>query len=148
VDTAWIQVFVLSFVECVAPVGKSVCQQQQFELEFLTRRDCEYAMQQMIDVKDQLDYVIVDRALTRCAAVAREAETYTDADAIQTASGTDPVITSAGVNDRRTVVNTAHNERLQQLKSCEETNGSAPCTIGDIIVEEATGDSVEVWRRD
>jgi hypothetical protein len=39
-DTAWIQVFVLTLSECVAPAGKTVCQEQSFELQFLTEADC------------------------------------------------------------------------------------------------------------
>ena len=37
---------------------------------------------------------------------------------------------------------------LDDLMSCEETGGVVPCKIGDIIVEDATGDSVEVWKQD
>ena len=46
------------------------------------------------------------------------------------------------------MVNEAHAERLASLKPCAETDGAAPCKIGQIIVEEATGASVEVWRRE
>jgi hypothetical protein len=33
------------------------------------------------------------------------------------------------------------------MKTCEKTQGIAPCKIGEVIVEEATGDSVDVWKR-
>ena len=36
-DTAWIQVFVLTLSECVAPAGKAVCQEREFDLQFLTK---------------------------------------------------------------------------------------------------------------
>lgn len=147
-DTAWIQIFVLTFAECVAPAGKSVCQPQQFELQFLNRRDCEYAMQQMIDVKDQLDYVIVDRAKTQCVASASEASTFTSLEAIQQTGDIELAPSQEDTVARRASVNAAHGERLAAIKPCEETNGAAPCKIGDIIVEEATGDEVEVWRSD
>jgi hypothetical protein len=49
---------------------------------------------------------------------------------------------------RRTVVNKDHTLRLAELMSCEETSNVVPCKIGDIIVEDATGDSVEVWKSD
>ena len=39
-DTAWIQVFVLTLSECVAPAGKTICQEQALELQFLTRSGC------------------------------------------------------------------------------------------------------------
>ena len=41
-----------------------------------------------------------------------------------------------------------HEERLKDLMSCEETDFVVPCKIGDIIVEDASGNSVEVWKRD
>ncbi|MEL7185275.1 MAG: hypothetical protein AAFN50_02425 [Pseudomonadota bacterium] len=145
-DTAWIQVFVLTFAECVAPAGKTVCQQQQFELEFLTRRDCEYALEQLVTMKDALDNVIVDHGKSGCAVSAREAGTFASADAIQQANA-DNWHAPANVDQRRVVVNEAHQQRLADLKPCSDTNGAAPCKIGQIIVEEATGDSVEVWRR-
>ena len=49
-DTGWVQVFVLTLAECVAPAGKSVCQQNQFELTFLNRADCEFALEQLIEL--------------------------------------------------------------------------------------------------
>lgn len=146
-DTAWIQVFVLTLSECVAPAGKTVCQQQQFELEFLTRRDCEYALEQLVTMKDELDHVIVDHGKSGCAVSAREAGTYASIDAIRE-SNNDTWHEPENVEQRRTVVNEAHQMRLENLKSCSETEGAAPCKIGQIIVEEATGASVEVWRRE
>lgn len=147
-ETAWIQVFVLTFAECVAPVGKSVCQPQQFELQFLTRNDCEYAMQQMIEVKDQLDYVIIDRSKTRCVPSAVESSTYPDLEALQQSESVERVLDPENTEVRRAVVNEEYSKRLETLRSCEDTNGTAPCKIGDIIVEEARGDEMEVWRRD
>lgn len=147
-ETAWIEVFILTLAECVAPAGKTVCQEQQFELHFQNRGDCEYALQQFIAMKDELDYVIVNRAKSRCSPSAIEAETFSDLEAIEAAKKD-----SAGwrtpdaVAARRSVVNSSHSDRLSALQSCEESSGVAPCTIGDIIVEEAGGDDIEVWRR-
>jgi len=104
--TAWIKIFILTFAECVAPAGKTVCQEQQFELQFLGQADCEYALQQLIAMKDEADHVIVNRQKSGCAPSAVD------------------------------------------LLSCEETGGVVPCKIGDIIVEEATGDRVEIWKQD
>ena len=146
-ETAWIQVFVLTLSECVAPAGKTVCQQQQFELEFLTRRDCEYALEQLVTLKDQLDHVIVDHGKSGCAVSAREAGTFSSAQSIRE-SNSDSWHEPENVEQRRVVVNEAHKERLANLKPCAETEGAAPCKIGQIIVEEATGASVEVWRRE
>ena len=44
-DTAWIQVFVLTLSECVAPTGKTVCQPQETQYVFYDRRDCEAVLQ-------------------------------------------------------------------------------------------------------
>ena len=43
----------------------------------------------------------------------------------------------------------SHTERLGAMKTCEESNGIAPCKIGEIVVEGAEpGRPVDVWRRD
>ena len=47
-DTAWIQVFVLTLTECVAPAGKTVCQERELELQFLTESDCKAALEQLV----------------------------------------------------------------------------------------------------
>ncbi len=148
-ETVWIQVFILTLAECVAPVGKTVCQEQQFELQFLSREDCEYALQEMIAMKDEFDHVIVNRPRSGCAPSAIKSSSYASREAITDALKDSPGWRAPGAADvRRAVVNKGHRERLADLKSCEETGGAAPCKIGEIIVEEASGDSVEVWKRD
>jgi hypothetical protein len=146
---AWIQVFILTFAECVAPAGKTVCQEQQFELQFLIRADCEYALEQLIAMKDEADNVIVNRQKSACVASAVESETFASLDAIIEAHKDTAGWRVPAENDvRRTVVNKDHTLRLAELMSCEETSNVVPCKIGDIIVEDATGDSVEVWKSD
>lgn len=148
-ETAWIQIFILTFAQCVAPVGKTVCQQQQFELQFFDQRECEYALQQMIAMRDEADYVIVDRERSRCSPSAAEVKTFDTLESINEANADRPNWRSpSGVDARRDAVNQDHDERLSELMPCDETNGVAPCKIGDIIVEGATGDTVEVWKRD
>lgn len=147
-DTSWIEIFVLTFVECVAPAGKSVCQEQQFELKFHNQTDCQYAMQQLIKAKDELDYVIVDRSKTRCAPTAAVVGAYSSLDAINAANeNTSGWLATQKGKKRRGALNKNHSERLDQMKTCEKTQGIAPCKIGEVIVEEATGDSVDVWKR-
>ncbi|MCH9004506.1 MAG: hypothetical protein IH838_04355 [Proteobacteria bacterium] len=139
----------MTLAECVAPAGKTVCQEQQFELRFLIRADCEYALEQLIAMKDEIDHVIVNRQKSGCVPSAVESDSYASREAINDAHKDTSGWRAPGDADaRRTVVNTGHRERLADLKSCEETSGVAPCRIGEIIVEEATGDSVEVWKRD
>jgi hypothetical protein len=148
--TAWIKIFILTFAECVAPAGKTVCQEQQFELQFLGQADCEYALQQLIAMKDEADHVIVNRQKSGCAPSAVESNTFASLEAIneeyKDATGWR---VPPGVGDiRRAAINKDHGARLADLLSCEETGGVVPCKIGDIIVEEATGDRVEIWKQD
>ena len=147
--SAWIEIFILTLSECVAPAGKTVCQEQQFELQFLTQNDCEYALEQMIAMKDEADNVIIDRTKSGCAQSAAEGRTYESLEAISEANKDTLGWRAPGDDDaRRKAVNRDHSDRLIDLMSCEETSGVVPCKIGDIIVEDATGDSVEVWKRD
>ena len=151
-DTAWIQVFVLTIAECVAPAGKTICQEQQFNLEFLTRADCEVALEQLITLKQQSTTVIVDRSKSRCAPSARESEVFTSLeDAASDVQGAE--IWLAPDEGEATVAKAPskdlHDARLAQLPSCEDSRGEAPCKMGGIIIESAIqGDSVEIWRRD
>ena len=148
-DTSWIQVFVLTLAECVAPAGKTVCQEQQFELLFLSNADCSYALQQLIELKDEAENVIVDRRKSGCSPSAIEVEAYENLGAINSALGDKPGWRTAEAPEaRRAAVTAEHRDRLAALKSCDDTNGVAPCKIGQIIVEEASGDSVEIWKRD
>lgn len=148
-ETAWIQIFILTFAECVAPAGKTVCQEQQFELRFLSRADCDYAMQQMIAMKDEAEHVIVNRQKTACTSSAIESDTFASLEAINEAfKDTAGWRVPSEGDTRRSVVSEDHRERLAELMSCEETSHVVPCKIGDIIVEDVAGDSVEVWKRD
>jgi hypothetical protein len=147
--TAWIQVFILTFAECVAPAGKTVCQEQQFELQFLSRADCEYALLQLITMKDEADNVIVNRQKSGCVPSAVESEIHASLDAINAAHKDTANWRMPRENDiQRTLANKDHQARLAALMSCEETSNVAPCKIGDIIVEDASDNSVEVWKSD
>ncbi|MEM7433137.1 MAG: hypothetical protein AAF351_14550 [Pseudomonadota bacterium] len=147
-DIAWIQVFVLTLSECVAPAGKTVCQEQELQMQFLTQAECETALEEIISLKDQFDNVIVNRRKSGCTASARQSETFASADAVKTATGGDDWVQpedSAAV----TATRVSHNERLAEMKTCDESRGVAPCKIGNIIIEGASsGQPVEVWRGD
>ena len=149
-DTGWIQVFVLTLAECVAPAGKTVCQELQLELLFLTRADCEYALEQLVVLKDASDTVIVDRSRSRCVASAVESKVFASIDEIA-AESQEPIAVQQAPRDATAddTSSVSHKARLDSLKSCEETAGVAPCKIGEIIIEEASAPkSVDVWRRD
>ena len=148
-DTAWIQVFVLTLAECVAPAGKTVCQEHELELQFANRADCEVALEQLLALKSDSESVIVNAERSSCARSAVEQQVFASLDAINKANeNTDdwraPVIESSEPRPSRV----AHEQRLDSLKSCDETGGVAPCKIGEIIIEGATERSVDVWRRD
>ncbi len=146
-DTGWIQVFVLTLAECVAPAGKTVCQETQFELRFLTRADCEFALEQLIDLKSASDNVIVDRGRSGCAPSASEREVFPTLSAASTAlSGEEGWQAPAVEEPATSTARLSHQERLATLESCDDTNGVAPCKIGEIIIEGAA-EQVEVWRR-
>jgi hypothetical protein len=147
-DTAWIQVFVLTLSECVAPAGKTVCQESDFELQFLTRADCEFALQQLLTLKQSADNVIVDAGKSNCVVSAREGKVFATVDAVN-----QPFAEGAGAQAAKQPVQpgreyAAHQERLARLPDCGNADGVAPCRIGDIIIEEATPGNVDVWRQD
>ena len=153
-DTAFIQVFVLTLTECVAPAGKTVCQERELELQFLTEGDCKAALEQLVQAKDALDNVIVDMGRSGCAPSAREHATFASLDELAAAvedktAFREPTADQAPASD---TTRAGHLSRLDGLKSCEETKGVAPCKIGEIIIEAASEEPdskpVEVWRRD
>lgn len=149
-DTAWIQVFVLTIAECVAPAGKTVCQEREFDLQFLTRADCEYALEQMISLKDESETVIVNRSKSRCAVSARQSPVFANIDEVNSANNDKAAWQDPKTDDpQSSATRESYEGRLENLKTCEESDGVAPCKMGDIIVEDAThGESVEVWQRD
>jgi hypothetical protein len=147
-DTAWIQVFVLTIAECVAPAGKTVCQEQTFELQFLTDADCRVALEQLVTLKEASPDVIVDRSRSGCAPSAREAEAFASLEAISEANRDTIGWRQPGPDDDASTTRLAYEDRLAALKTCEETEGVTPCKVGEIIIEDAMGEPVEVWRRD
>lgn len=147
-DTAWIQVFVLTMSECVAPAGKTVCQEQALELQFMTQSDCQAALEQMVALKQESDKVIIDPDSASCVATARKQEVFVSLEAIENTYGSQdswqsPEIDQTGPSRERSL----HQERLASLPVCGESS-PVPCRMGDIIIEESNGDSVDVWRRE
>ena len=148
-ETAWIQVFVLTLSECVAPAGKTVCQEREFELEFLTRTDCVVAMEQLVALKDESPSVIVNRDRSGCTPSARERSVFASLEQVRDGlpdrkdwKAPDTDETSPGK------ASGTYQERLASLKTCEESKGVAPCKVGEIIVEAVSGDPVDVWKTD
>ncbi len=148
-DAAWIQVFVLTLSECVAPAGKTVCQEQSFELQFLTQQDCEFALQQLVSLKQESEAVIIDPAKASCAPTARQRQVFASLDAIEEANRDKSNWKAPVVEDSAPGVAVAsHRERLARLPDCDAEGAEAPCKVGEIIIEAGDVAPVEVWRRD
>ena len=149
-ETGWIQVFVLLVSECVAPEGKTVCQQREFDLTFVDRADCELALEQLVGLKERADDVIVDRDATRCVMSARQSRTFPNLAAIDAIHGADEDWQPpARPEDQQAaqVARAAYEKRLAALPACDEIANVPPCRVGDIIIEQPEGQPVEVWRR-
>lgn len=150
-DTAWIQVFVLTISECVAPSGKTVCQQQEYQLEFASAAACEVAREQFIMLKSRSDNVIVDQERTRCATNVRQGNVFASLEEARSQLGIEDKAAAAAPRRQAEKVadfsQKAHKERLESLPTCEDARGRTPCKIGEIIVEGETQQQAEVWRR-
>lgn len=149
-DAGWIQVFVLTLAECVAPSGKTVCQQQEFELTFLTQADCEVALEQLVTLKDAAENIIIDKSKTRCEATAQRQPVFASLAEAGNSVGDEVAWREPDLKQQAAAtVDTNYESRLESLKTCDDTGGVAPCKIGEIIIEVAVnGEPVEVWQRE
>jgi len=149
-DSGWIQVFVLLLSECVAPPGKTVCQEQQTRMDFLNKADCELALEQIIGYRDSAENVIVNREKSSCLPTARKQQVFLTMDearaALSEVEGFGQIPISGG--EPLDFTQKAHLERLESTPECSEVGGVAPCKIGQIIVEGATEKKTDVWRRE
>jgi len=148
-ETAWIQVFVLTLSQCIAPAGKMICQEETVQYHFTNEEDCASALVQLVDLAARADNVIVNRERSSCRPAAKESVVYASADeARNRLSGSENFVLIDGKKAEPDFTQSAHAERLAQTKTCEETGGVAPCKIGEIILEAASESSgSEVWRR-
>jgi hypothetical protein len=149
-ETAWIQVFVLTLTQCIAPAGKMVCQEESVEYHFTNEEDCARALVLMVDLAARADNTLVDRSKSNCTPGAKESVVYADSDGAKSSlANTENFVLIDGKEPPPDFMQVAHDVRLENTKSCEETNGVAPCKIGEIILEAAADESrTEVWRRD
>lgn len=147
-NEAWIQIFILTMSECVAPSGKTVCQQQEYQLEFANESACEVAREQFVALKALTDNIIVDTGRTQCKAATREQTVYSSqeeaSDALAIPADIPVAESAAKVADS---TRTAHQERLDSLSSCEDARGARPCKVGEIIMEADTEQRADVWRQ-
>ena len=147
-DTAWIQVFVLTISQCLAPAGKIICQEQELQLQFVAQADCELAREQLVYLLDRADDVIVNKEKTRCTASARQQAIFNTQEEVQQQSETAWIAPESNAAAPLDFTQEAHQERLENLPACEEVDGAAPCKIGDIIIEGASEQQTDVWRKE
>jgi hypothetical protein len=149
-ETAWIQVFVLTLTQCIAPAGKLVCQEETVEYHFTSEEDCASALVMMVDLAARAENVLVDRQRSDCKPAATESVVFANADdAKSSLANAENFVLIDSESPRPDFMQAAHDERLSSLKTCEETNGAAPCKIGEIILEApADSGSAEIWRRE
>lgn len=154
-DTAWIQVFVLTLSECVAPSGKAVCQEQEAQYRFADREACETMLDELMAYRSHDPNVIVNSA--RCLPTVVEAPVYAsleDADRELAGLPGWGVLEPGAAEPREPAAPrdeeslTAHQRRLAALPECDAADGAKPCKVGQIIVESEDGRELEVWRRD
>jgi hypothetical protein len=146
-DAGWIQVFVLTLSECVAPAGKTVCQEHEIEMQFLSQVECQVALQQLVSLKDQFENTIVNRQESGCAPSARQTAVFASLEDAKASGDADTWIDPDAGEAPTAASKVQHSDRLGNLRSCEESLGLAPCRFGDIIVEAAvSGRKVEVWK--
>jgi hypothetical protein len=154
-DTAWIQVFVLTLSECVAPSGKTVCQEQETQYVFFDRRDCEAALQELVEAKANDETVIVNKERSRCLPSARQRPVYAS---LEEANQQLADIEGWGVippgqeqpqgQSQPDSSNMAYLNRLQSLPECDEARTVTPCKVGQIIVESPPEErKIPVWRK-
>jgi hypothetical protein len=155
-DTGWIQVFVLTLAECVAPPGKTVCQEQQMQYQFVDREQCETVLRRLVDYSAGSENVIVDEQRSSCLPTTIERQVF---ESVDEANAQLADTEGWGQLDARKKpegdeqpeagqIEAAHQQRLASLPECEDVNRRAPCKVGQIIVEAEGGRELEVWRRD
>mgnify|MGYP001819983712 CR=1 FL=1 len=76
-ETAWIQVFVLTLSQCIAPTGKMVCQEETVQYHFTNEEDCARALVVMVDLAARAENILVDRQRSNCSPGAKESVVYT-----------------------------------------------------------------------
>jgi hypothetical protein len=148
VDAAWIKVVVLTLAECVAPQGKTVCQNQEAQYYFVDEAECQKVLEQLIDYRDGFDNVIVDKQASGCRPAARNLEVFesrADADPNFVESESQGI---AGAEPKKKdFIQERHDLRLQSLPVCDDEKPVTPCKRGEIIIESMAGNKTEIWKQ-
>lgn len=148
-DTAWIQVFVLSLSECVAPAGKTVCQEQVVQYQFYDQAECEAVLQQFIKYSSGADNIIINAEKSQCLATVRQSHTFRTLQQANQELGTIENLETLPVAQNAPAESSGeHASRLEKLPDCDSNYSVTPCKIGQIIVETDATREIPVWRRD
>lgn len=148
-DTAWIQVFVLSLSECVAPAGKTVCQEQVVQYQFYDQAECEAVLQQFIKYSSGADNIIINAEKSQCLATVRQSQTFRTLQQANQELGTIENLETLPVAQNAPAESSGeHASRLEKLPDCDSNYSVTPCKIGQIIVETDATREIPVWRRD
>ena len=148
-DIAWIKVVVLTLAECVAPEGKTVCQEQQVQYYFVDEVECQKVLEQLIDYKDGFENVIVNRDASSCKTTARNLQAFTSrSKADEYFADTGGLEVKSNEPAMKDFLQKRHDLRLESLHVCDDQNLVTPCRRGEIIIERMTENKTEVWKLD
>ena len=147
-NIAWIKVVVLTLAECVAPEGKTVCQEQQVQYYFFDEVECQKVLEQLMDYRDGFENVIVNKEDSSCLPAAKDLQVFASR------SAADDYFAEMGglgvLSDepaKKDFMRERHDLRLESLHVCDDDKLVTPCRRGDIIIESMTGNRMEVWKR-
>jgi len=147
-DAAWIKVVVLTLAECVAPEGKTVCQEQEVQYYLYDDAECQKVLEQLIDYRDGFDNVIVNKEGSSCLPATKNLRVVASEPATDQYSTNGKAL---GVNSdqpkKKDFMQEQHDLRLQSLKVCDDEKLVTPCRRGDIIIESVTDNKTEVWKQ-
>lgn len=148
-DIAWIKVVVLTLAECVAPEGKTVCQEQEVQYYFIDEIECQKVLEQLIDYRDGFDNVIVNKEDSSCLAAAKNWQVFksrSEADQFFAETGGLGVLSDEPA--QKDFLQERHDMRLLKLPVCDDKNLVTPCRRGDIIIENVAESKTDVWKKD
>lgn len=148
-DAAWVEVIVLTLAECVAPAGKTVCQEQDTQYYFIEEEQCAAVLEQLVDYRNQLDNVIVNSAKSSCLPSVMSRETFSSSsDAVRYLSGVKDMGEITVAAAPKDFMQEAHEKRLDELPECSDDSDARPCKRGQIIIEPSESSPSQVWRQE
>jgi hypothetical protein len=144
-DAAWIKVIVLTLAECVAPEGKTVCQEQETQYHFVDEVECQKVLEQLINYRDSFENVIVNRADSNCRAGTRQVQI---SEARVDPEFADPNAEESAKTAQKDFMRERHELRLKGLPVCDDQQLVTPCRRGEIIIESVSENETEVWKQE